>query len=279
MIEAHHLAEALELAIIAHREDEKAVLHRQHFVGRDIHMGIAHLNRRIAGNQIVEVLVAEYGNLRVEQRHVDMLALAGCFRMAQGGLYRDHRIQPGEDVGDRDAHLLRLAAGLAGDRHQAADALDDEIVAGSWRIRPVLPETGDRAIDKARVDRLEAVIVEPVFLQSADLEILDQHIGRRDQLAHRLRALRRGEIHGDRALAAIGGMVIGGRQVLAVMAHDEGRTPFAGVVTAVGVLDLDDVRAEIGEHLPAPGPGEDAGKFNHAYALERRFGHGCCRLP
>ena len=57
------------------------------------------------------------------------------------------------------------------------------------------------------------------------------------------------------------------------MAHDEGRAPFAGVVAAVGALDLDDVGAEIGEQLPGPGPGKDAGEFDDADAFQRRFGH------
>ena len=62
-------------------------------------------------------------------------------------------------------------------------------------------------------------------------------------------------------------MVIGGRQVFAVLAGDEGGAPFAGVVAAVRVLDLDDVGAEIGKHLAGPGAGEDAGKFDDADAV------------
>ena len=48
-------------------------------------------------------------------------------RIAVGGVHAGHQ------VGDRDAGLLRAAAGqivaLAGDAHEAADALDDEVVA------------------------------------------------------------------------------------------------------------------------------------------------------
>jgi hypothetical protein len=44
-------------------------------------------------------------------------------------------IQAGQDVGQRHADLLRagavLAVGAAGDAHQAAHALDQEVVAGA----------------------------------------------------------------------------------------------------------------------------------------------------
>ena len=44
------------------------------------------------------------------------------------------------------------------------------------------------------------------------------------------------------------------------------------VVAFARALDLDDVGAEIGEQLPGPGAGENAGEFEDAYAGEW-FGH------
>lgn len=136
-----------------------------------------------------------------------------------------------EKVGDRKIHAffeLHIEQGPILEDEDidigvVTHGLDDEVVAGARRIRPVLAEAGDRAIDKARVDLAQAVIVEPVFLQAAELEVLDQHIRRGDQPAHGLRTLRRREIDGDGALAAVAGMVISGRQVLAVMAMRQRR--------------------------------------------------------
>ena len=79
-------------------------------------------------------------------------------------------------------------------------------------------------------------------------------------------ALRRLEIDGDRALAAVAGVEIGGRQRRAVGALHEGRPPAARVVAVARPLDLDDVGAEIGERLADPGAGEDAGEFEDAEA-------------
>src|SRR5690606_8706880 len=165
-------------------------------------------------------------------------ALAGLLGMAERGLDRDHGIEAGEDIGDRNARLLRLAAGLSGDGHHSGHALDDEVVAGPRGVRTRLAEAGYRAVDEAGVDPAQALVIEPVFLQPAQLEVLDQHVGGRRQLANRLGALWRREVERDRALSAIGRVVVGGREVFAVLAGHERRAPFAGVIAAVGVLDL-----------------------------------------
>ena len=63
-----------------------------------------------------------------------MLAPPGPLAGEQRRLDRDHGIEAGEDVGEGDADLLRLAVRRAGQVHDAAHALDDEVVAGrGWR--------------------------------------------------------------------------------------------------------------------------------------------------
>ena len=97
-------------------------------------------------------------------------------------------------------------------------------------------------------------IVEPVFRQPADLEILDQHVGIGGQRAHLRLALGALEIDRDRLLAAVAGVEIGAP---ARRRRDEGRSPCARIVAGARPLDLDHLGAEIGEQLPGPGPGED----------------------
>ena len=77
------------------------------------------------------------------------------------------------------------------------------------------------------------------------------------------------EIHFDRALAAIGGVEIGRADLFAVGALHKGRAPFAGIVAGALALHLDDVGAEVGQHLTRPGPGQDAGKFEDAETRQR----------
>ncbi len=49
----------------------------------------------------------------------------------------------------------------------------------------------------------------------------------------------------------------------------ERRAPDAGVIAGALALDLDDVGAEIGQQLPGPGSGENAGELKHAQAGQR----------
>ena len=97
------------------------------------------------------------------------------------------RVHAGHQVGDRDARLLRaaarLAVALAGDAHEAADALDDEVVARALRVRAGLAEARHRAIDEIGLDVLERRVVEAVLLQLADLVVLQHHVALRRQFA------------------------------------------------------------------------------------------------
>ena len=113
-------------------------------------MGVAQPARHIAADQIVHRLVGEHRDLDVEQGHVDMAAVARRLAAAQRREDRSRGIDAGEDVGEGDADLLRLAVGLAGQVHDPAHALDHEVIAGAGGIGAVLAEAGDRAIDEAR---------------------------------------------------------------------------------------------------------------------------------
>ena len=149
-------AEAGELAVVADGQDHVAVGGREILVGHDVGVGVAHAPRRRAGNQVVQRLVGQAGDLHVEQRQVDVLALAAAQTVAvavgEGGEDGVAGVEAGQDVGQRDADLLRpgarLAFGHAGQAHQPAHALDQEVVAGARRVRAVLAEAGDRAIDQ-----------------------------------------------------------------------------------------------------------------------------------
>src|SRR3546814_3734155 len=63
------------------------------------------------------------------------------------------------------------------DLHDAAHALDHEVIASPIGIRPGLSEAGDRAIDKAGIYRPQAVRIQAIFAQPPDLEILDHDVG------------------------------------------------------------------------------------------------------
>src|SRR6516165_7699078 len=56
-------------------------------------------------------------------------------------------------------------------------------------------------------------------------------------------------------------MKIGGAEMAAVGALDEGRAPGAGIIAGPAALDLNHVGAEIGQNLAGPRPGQNPGKL------------------
>ena len=113
----------------------------------------------------------------------------------QPQLARERR-QPGEQVGHRDADLLRSAAGpvvaFAGDAHQPAHALRDLIEPGAHAIGPVLPEAadahhhqaGERLRERVRGEAVSAGYFElfGVRMQAGRTFSADEHTGRGDRV-------------------------------------------------------------------------------------------------
>ena len=93
-------------------------------------MAVAHPLRDDAGDRVGRALVDQRREQRRAEVDLDALALAGRLAVAQRGEDPDRREEPGEDVDERDADLLRLAVRVAGDAHQPAERLDQQVVAG-----------------------------------------------------------------------------------------------------------------------------------------------------
>ena len=177
----------------------------------------------------------------------------------QPGQDRDRAEQPGHDVADRDAHLRRLSPVLVRrprDRHQPADRLHDEVVAGLPRIRAVRAEAGDREVHEVRVERGERGVPEPEPGQPTDPVVLDQHVRRAEEAPQDLAPGVGLEVDTDRALVPVDGEEVGGGARARGSVTDPRRSPAPRRV-AVGRLDLDHVRAEVGEQHRAVRPGED----------------------
>jgi hypothetical protein len=253
-----------ELAVVTGRDDDMAVGDREHLVGHHHGVRIAEPLRNFSGHEEAERLVGEHAHLDVQQRDVDVAAASGLFALGERRENADHRIDAAEDIGERDADPHRLAIRRSRNRHDPAHALDQQIIAGAMRIGPVLAKARDRAVDKTGVEARKVFIVEAELSETPDLEVLDQDVGARRQLAHDLAAFLGLEVHLDRALAAVRRVVIGGAEIAAIGGRHEGWPPAPRVVTRACSLDFDDLGAEVGEHLATPGPRQDAGKLEHA---------------
>src|SRR5688572_5336586 len=178
-----------------------------------------------------------------------MLAGTGFRAPRQRRAYGDARVHASNQVRDGDAGLLRTPASplvtLTGDAHEAAHALDHEVVSRPLTPRPSVAETGNRTINETSVCLLDLCIVEAIALEVAELEILEQHVALRCKLACDRAALRAREIECDRLLTAIGTSEI--RRIARVAplhVFEPRRTEGARVVAFLRPLDFDHLRSE-----------------------------------
>jgi hypothetical protein len=147
----------------------------------------------------------------------------------------------------------RPVIGVAGDAHQATHGLHHQVVTSAFSVGPILAKTGDGAIDQPRVDGFETVVVQPILLEAADLEVLHHHIGLCSHFAQQGLPFWVRHVDGDAALIAVAsGEVAGLTRVVAHVIFQKWRAPVAGVVTGHWALDLDHISAQVGQHLRGP---------------------------
>ena len=208
----------------------------------------------------------------VEHRAVHQLALARPLTLAQRDEDPHRRHQgPAAEVGDLAGGLDRWAAGLAGQPQQPVEAEVVHVVARAVAVGAVLPVAGDGAVDQARVLEAQTLIADSQALQHPGAEGLQQHVGVADEAQEGVASPVGLEVEADRALAAVqrqkqralgrvGGALVVGRRPADVVAHP-------------GVLHLDDVGAEVGEHQRTEPARQQPAEIQDGQALKRQA-HG-----
>src|SRR5690606_13576921 len=161
----------------------------------------------------------------------------------QRGLDGDGRVQAGEDVRECDAHLLRTRTRRllfgAGDAHQPAHRLDQEVVAGTVGIGTALAEAADRAVHQSRRDGAQACRIQTVLLQPAGLEVLEDDVGLPGKTGDHRLPFGGGDVDRDRTLVAVRAEEVRGLSGVAAGGIAQvGRAPAARVVALPGALDL-----------------------------------------
>ncbi len=106
-----------------------AVRQRESLIGHDIGMRIADALGHLPGDEKIERLVGESPDLAVDQCGIHLAATAGASAFDERGENAHHRIDPSENVGDRDTCALGFAVRRPGQIHDPAHALGHEIVA------------------------------------------------------------------------------------------------------------------------------------------------------
>ena len=153
------------------------------------------------------------------------------------------------------------AAGVAGGAEGAAGGLADGVEGLVLAIRPVRPEAFDAGQHDARVDLGEFVVAQTEALQGVGGEVLGDDVGVLEQVEEDGLALGVFQVEGDRPLVGV--------EQEEVVGVDAGpaRPGAAAGVAALGLLDLDDLGAEVGEDLGRGGAGFELGEVEDADVL------------
>src|SRR5918994_3207029 len=263
------LAQPLVLDVVADGDRELLVRGVEGLVGDYRRVPVAHAALVLAGDEVLLAAVGEPGEGALEERHLDARAIAGGLTPAQRRQDRGRGVQAADDVRYGDPYLRGLAVrfGKSGYPHDARASLDQEIVTGTFLILPG-PEAGDGAIDEAGIELLQGFVAETELFQGATPHVLDHDIRIRSERLDPLQTFRVLEVHAYGALVAVDG------QKVCRLAPCEGRSPLAGVVAALGVLDLDHVCPEIREHHRRVRTGQDPREIEDLHAFEGQV-HAC----
>ena len=207
------------------------------------------------------------------QRGVDILSFTGGVAGKQGAEDAHRRQRTGGNIGDRCADFYRRPAGpFAGDAHQAAHALSNQIEPALFRVRPGRAEAGYRAINQPRAGFSELFVADAVMRHRAHAVVFDKDIGTFDQSPQHRLAVIVPQINADSALVTVHhgkgrGFVI------------DKRRAGSDTVTVGGTLNLDDIGAHVGQMHAAGRRRHDVAQFDHPHTgkhtrLEARL----CRI-
>jgi hypothetical protein len=224
---------------------------------------VAGARHRPAQPLVIAQAHADEVDHRVLHRHLDLLPLAGGVTLHERGEDADHAVHAGAGVADRGPEIRGRAIGRSGDAHGAAHRLGDRLVALVVAVGTVRAEALDAGEDQARVDLAQHGVAEAQPLDDARAEILQEHVRRLQQGAEDLLAPRLLQIQREAALVAVEGEEEETVGVGSISQDVPRRVAF------VRLLDLDHVRAQPGQHLPAGRPRLIVREIDHPDACQR----------
>ena len=252
----------------AGHDGEGGVAVRAGVDGEDERVGRSGASRAGAG-RVVAGVGREAGRVHQRPDHrgllrdIKMLAQARALTLAQ----RDRRVRGGLHAGvnrslrEADRHRRAIAVALQSD--QPAGRLDGEIGGGALRPGPVCAVGRDRDVDQRGMLIFELVVAQAARRHLARIARLDQHIRRRQQ---------RQKVGAARVVvqidhhAALAEAHRGPIERAARLGLGERRQVPRGA--AAGRLDLDHLRAHIGQH-PAGHLSAQPGKIQNTDALQQ----------
>ena len=244
-----------------------AVATAQGLVGRAQLRRVADPVRQVPADQVVRERGRLHAQRDVEQHHRVMPAgrvlPSGAGRAPeQRRQHRGDEHEAGRVVHDREAHPHAGTARVPGDLDHPAIGLDDAVHRRTVPPAALGPVAAQREPVQGRVGGEQGGRVKPQPLERARPVVLDHHVGRAQQVARRGGAALVLQVDDHRALADVVGQV---RRRHQVWVTGRGEQPGR---FAAGRLDLDHVRAELGQVRARGRARHQGGELDHAHACE-----------
>ena len=169
----------------------------------------------------------------------------------------------------------RRIAGSAGSHHHSAQRLNDRVhgFAGAWFA--LASEAGDGAVDDARIHFLRKCVARAQAIQRAAAEVFDDDVGGLHQVG--INAARFGMLQVQRHAQFVAKPVESGDGNIVVMLARE-RSSFgaqigcigaAGIASADGVLDLDDLGSQSRQQQSGERAGQRRGQIENRDVFKR----------
>ena len=196
------------------------------------------------------------------QVDLDVLAAPGPVALAQRGQYADRGEQTRQDVDEGHPDFGRVVGVGAGDAHQPAERLDQQVIAGEFAAR-ARSECRDAAVHQSGVSPPNGGLVQAEPCHRPGAEVLYQNISTLGEASRHLQVRTVAQVEHDAALVAVDAEEVGAFVI------DERRSPHSGVV-ALGSFDLDDVGTQVTEGHGAKRSGQYPGEIDDPQRGKRR---------
>src|SRR5205823_8188010 len=119
---------------------------------------------------------------RVEQRYVDVLALASAIAVANGRQGTNDGVERGQVIGEERRSLGGLPPAFAVERHPPAGRLGDRVVARPVATRAGLAPRRNRDVHDGGIAASAGVEPNTQTVEGAGAEVLDHDVCRRHQI-------------------------------------------------------------------------------------------------
>ncbi len=215
-------------------------------------MVVAFLHGHVSVDGPPHCLKVHHRDHRLEQRGSHPSTDSCPLPLVERDQDADREVQARGQIAHGNARPRGFGPWQAGDAHQPAHALRDLVHAAPVRVRAVLAEARDRAVDQTRVARVHDLPPEAELVLHRRPHVLDEDVGAIGHAQQRLNRAVGLQVELDRALVAM--------EVACVASADSGRIR--------GWLDPNDVGAPVCELAHALRPGASDAQVDHPDVAE-----------